>query len=96
MQASITSPVVMKEQLDIPQDMDSNAPSRSIELAAPEHSLIPYTLDIQQEDNISIDMIHLYQVRCSYIKKLCKRLTFYDRNFYQVKKAMTDVSSLLN
>lgn len=64
MQASINS----SETFDIDK-LTNNAPSRLVdeELAAPDESYNayippPFVLERQQEDNISIDMIQLYQV----------------------------------
>lgn len=73
MQASINS----SETFDIDK-LTNNAPSRLVdeELAAPDESYNacippPFVLERQQEDNISIDMIQLYQV--CLIKKYLKR-----------------------
>lgn len=67
MQASNHKPTIETGKLDmVQQELGqelSNTPSRSIELAPYEpDNFIPYVLEPQQEDNVSIDMIKLYQV----------------------------------
>lgn len=63
MQASKNSSVV-QEQPVTHQELGMYAPSRPNDLALEENynPPIPYILDIQQEDNISIEMIKLFQV----------------------------------
>jgi hypothetical protein len=65
MQASINSPDTFEHD-----EQNNNAPSRQVDdaAAAPDesyNSFIPYVLDPQKEDNISIDMLSLYQVNSS-------------------------------
>lgn len=66
MQASTSKPTVENNIHDMFEQQQelNNAPSRSVDLAPDEshNSFIPYVLDPQHEDNISIDMIKLYQV----------------------------------
>lgn len=64
MQASNSS-FVVQEQPVTHQELDMYAPSRPNDLALDDETHnppIPYILDIQQEDNISIEMIKLFQV----------------------------------
>lgn len=73
MQASTDSLDTMVVHVDTPSLHTPPPPEEqdSISLTstpAPDESMnaltVPYTLDIQQEDNLTIDVIKLYQVRC--------------------------------
>lgn len=66
MQASTTKPNAESNLHDMFQEQQelNTEPSRSTDLAPdePYDSFIPYVLDPQHEDNISVNMIKLYQV----------------------------------
>ncbi|KAG2233613.1 hypothetical protein INT48_001866 [Thamnidium elegans] len=65
MQASNDKPTIESDEHELVQQEEkvSNVPSQSVEQVPTEsyNSFTPYVLEPQQEDNISIDMIKLYQ-----------------------------------
>lgn len=65
MQASNDKPTIESDRHELAQQEEvSNVPSQSVEQVPTEsyNTFVPYVLEPQQEDNISIDMIKLYQV----------------------------------
>ncbi|GAA5806449.1 hypothetical protein HPULCUR_011983 [Helicostylum pulchrum] len=64
MQASNDKPTIESDRHELAQQEEvSNVPSQSVEQVPTEsyNTFVPYVLEPQQEDNISIDMIKLYQ-----------------------------------
>lgn len=101
MQASNDKPTIESDGHELvqrPEEEVSIVPSQSVE-QVPTEPFIPHFLEPQQEDNISIDMIKLYQVMNFFIYTYLFFFLYTDclsnyRNFYRKKKVMIDVSSL--